>query len=68
MINNFTLLFFYRFKKSFYFNIFYIKPIYNFKEMSEVGCPSHPNARLVEDHRAGDLICTQCGLVVGERF
>jgi len=35
--------------------------------MSEVGCPAHPNARLVEDHRAGDLICTQCGLVVGER-
>jgi transcription initiation factor TFIIB len=38
------------------------------KTMSEVGCPSHPNARLIEDHRAGDLICTQCGLVVGERL
>ncbi len=23
---------------------------------------------LVEDHRAGDLICTQCGLVVGDRY
>lgn len=33
-----------------------------------ITCPSHPYAHLVEDHRAGDLICTQCGLVVGERL
>ncbi|KAL3117934.1 hypothetical protein niasHT_005177 [Heterodera trifolii] len=31
-------------------------------------CPSHPEADLVEDARAGDLICTRCGLVVGERL
>jgi transcription initiation factor TFIIB len=31
-------------------------------------CESHPNAILVEDHRAGDMICTECGLVVGERI
>ncbi len=32
-----------------------------------VSCPSHPNAHLVEDHRAGDLVCPECGLVVGDR-
>jgi len=30
-------------------------------------CPEHPNARLIEDARAGDIICTDCGLVVGDR-
>lgn len=33
-----------------------------------IRCESHPDAPLVEDHRAGDLICTECGLVVGDRF
>ena len=28
---------------------------------SKVNCPSHPDAALVEDHRAGDMICS--GLV-----
>jgi len=32
-----------------------------------VNCPSHPDAALVEDHRAGDMICSECGLVVGDR-
>merc|ERR1712183_419478 len=32
-----------------------------------VTCPSHPNAVLVEDYRAGDMICPECGLVVGDR-
>lgn len=32
-----------------------------------IGCRDHPNAPLVEDHRAGDMICTACGLVVGDR-
>lgn len=30
-------------------------------------CPDHPEANLVEDHAAGDLICPECGLVVGDR-
>ena len=34
---------------------------------SRVCCPSHPEAVLVEDYRAGDLVCPQCGLVVGDR-
>ena len=33
----------------------------------KVKCPSHPDAPLVEDHRAGDMICSECGLVVGDR-
>jgi len=33
----------------------------------KVKCPSHPDAALVEDHRAGDMICSECGLVVGDR-
>ncbi|KAJ1354398.1 Transcription initiation factor IIB [Parelaphostrongylus tenuis] len=36
--------------------------------MSSVQCPIHPNAHLVEDHRAGDVICPECGLVVGDRL
>jgi len=34
---------------------------------AQVGCPQHPEATLIEDHRAGDQICSQCGLVVGDR-
>lgn len=34
---------------------------------SKVSCPSHPDAPLVEDYRAGDLVCPECGLVVGDR-
>lgn len=30
-------------------------------------CPSHPDAILVEDYRAGDMVCPECGLVVGDR-
>ncbi|XP_018027884.1 transcription initiation factor IIB-like [Hyalella azteca] len=30
-------------------------------------CPDHPDAMLIEDHRAGDQICSDCGLVVGDR-
>ncbi|KJH46295.1 transcription factor TFIIB repeat-containing domain protein [Dictyocaulus viviparus] len=36
--------------------------------MSSVECPIHPNVHLVEDHRAGDVICPECGLVVGDRL
>src|SRR6218665_265326 len=31
-------------------------------------CPEHPYASLIEDHHAGDLICSDCGLVVGDRL
>ena len=34
---------------------------------SKVTCRSHPDAVLIEDHRAGDMICSECGLVVGDR-
>ncbi|GMT10765.1 hypothetical protein PFISCL1PPCAC_2062, partial [Pristionchus fissidentatus] len=33
-----------------------------------LSCPNHPGAHLVEDHRAGDVICPECGLVVGDRL
>ncbi|KAH7730508.1 Transcription initiation factor IIB [Aphelenchoides avenae] len=36
--------------------------------MSSLKCPYHPNAHLIEDHRAGDVICPDCGLVVGDRL
>lgn len=34
---------------------------------STVRCESHPNDPLIEDYRAGDMICSVCGLVVGDR-
>merc|ERR1719187_2913497 len=34
---------------------------------NEVCCPHHPDAHLIEDYRAGDQICSECGLVVGDR-
>lgn len=34
---------------------------------SKIQCSAHPEAHLIEDHRAGDMICSQCGLVVGDR-
>ena len=30
-------------------------------------CPEHPEANLVEDYHAGDMVCPECGLVVGDR-
>lgn len=35
--------------------------------MSNISCSRHPEATLIEDHRAGDMICSMCGLVVGDR-
>ena len=35
--------------------------------MSTTSCPAHPYALLIDDHRAGDQICSECGLVVGDR-
>jgi len=34
---------------------------------ANVKCVYHPDAHLAEDYRAGDMICTECGLVVGDR-
>uniref|UniRef100_UPI00358EE73E transcription initiation factor IIB n=1 Tax=Myxine glutinosa TaxID=7769 RepID=UPI00358EE73E len=36
--------------------------------ITKIHCPSHPEAVLVEDYRAGDMICPECGLVVGDRM
>jgi transcription initiation factor TFIIB len=30
-------------------------------------CKYHPDAELIEDHHAGDIVCSDCGLVVGDR-
>ncbi|XP_063966290.1 transcription initiation factor IIB-like [Lytechinus pictus] len=35
--------------------------------MHKVCCPAHPQANLIEDSHAGDLICPDCGLVVADR-
>lgn len=34
---------------------------------NRVCCKFHPEAALIEDYRAGDQICSACGLVVGDR-
>lgn len=36
-------------------------------QRQSIACRDHPHATLVEDHRAGDMICGECGLVVGDR-
>lgn len=36
--------------------------------MDKICCHHHPNAPLVEDSHAGDTICSECGLVVGDRY
>uniref|UniRef100_A0A1I7YY25 Transcription initiation factor IIB n=1 Tax=Steinernema glaseri TaxID=37863 RepID=A0A1I7YY25_9BILA len=36
--------------------------------MATISCEFHPHAHLIEDYRAGDVICTECGLVVGDRL
>jgi len=35
--------------------------------MNVLHCKSHPDAPLIEDYHAGDMICSLCGLVVGDR-
>ncbi|CAL1536558.1 unnamed protein product [Lymnaea stagnalis] len=34
---------------------------------AQVFCRDHPDIPLVEDYHAGDMICSVCGLVVGDR-
>lgn len=36
--------------------------------MLQLACRFHKDAVLIEDARAGDMICSECGLVVGERM
>ena len=38
------------------------------KMTSRVNCKYHPDANLIEDYRAGDTICGDCGMVVGDRY
>lgn len=35
--------------------------------LQTIKCVHHPEAPLIEDYRAGDMICSECGLVVGDR-
>ena len=49
------------FKKSFFFFP------HSLDALPRVTCPNHPDAILVEDYRAGDMICPECGLVVGKQ-
>ncbi|CAF4409096.1 unnamed protein product [Rotaria magnacalcarata] len=35
--------------------------------VKQLECRFHPDATLVEDYRAGDMVCPECGLVVGDR-
>ncbi|KAK3086990.1 hypothetical protein FSP39_000088 [Pinctada imbricata] len=37
------------------------------RRMPTISCPEHPDAPLVEDYHAGDMICPECGRVVGDR-
>lgn len=32
-----------------------------------ISCRYHPDAILIESHHAGDMVCSECGLVVGDR-
>jgi hypothetical protein len=41
---------------------------YLIRHMQHLACRYHPDAELIEDYRAGDIICSQCGLVVGDRY
>ncbi|XP_023707441.1 transcription initiation factor IIB [Cryptotermes secundus] len=36
-------------------------------DANKICCYAHPDAPLIEDYRAGDQICSECGLVVGDR-
>jgi len=36
--------------------------------VQQLSCRFHPEANLIEDYRAGDMICSECGLVVGDRM
>src|ERR1700689_976075 len=37
-------------------------------ENNKLACPNHPQGLLIDDHHTGDVICSECGLVLGEKF
>ncbi|CAF3431177.1 unnamed protein product [Rotaria sp. Silwood1] len=36
--------------------------------VKQLACRFHPEVELIEDYHAGDMICGECGLVVGDRM
>uniref|UniRef100_A0A182LZL4 Transcription initiation factor IIB n=1 Tax=Anopheles culicifacies TaxID=139723 RepID=A0A182LZL4_9DIPT len=36
--------------------------------MDKLQCAHHPEANLIDDYHTGDMICSECGLVVGDRI
>jgi transcription initiation factor TFIIB len=36
--------------------------------INEICCDAHPDSLLIEDNRLDDQVCSECGLVVGERI
>lgn len=45
-------------------------PLYDLSTLFRLNvlhCKNHPDAPLIEDYHAGDMICSLCGLVVGDR-
>ena len=36
-------------------------------QIDKLACSQHPHAILIEDYRAGDMICPLCGTVIGDR-
>lgn len=47
--------------------VFFSTTLHRDAHLNKVCCYSHPEAPLIEDYRAGDMICSECGLVVGDR-
>ncbi|XP_035908658.1 transcription initiation factor IIB-like [Anopheles stephensi] len=37
-------------------------------QLSKLQCSYHPEANLIDDYHTGDMICGDCGLVVGDRI
>lgn len=35
--------------------------------INKIRCYAHPDAPLIDDYSAGDMICSECGLVVVDR-
>jgi hypothetical protein len=51
----------------FFYEIFIIIICNFIRYMQQLACRFHPEAELIPDSRAGDMICPLCGLVVAER-
>lgn len=58
-----------RYNYSYNFNrpYLYLYHLFLCRDTNKVCCYAHPDAPLIEDYRAGDMICSECGLVVGDR-